>query len=181
MRLNRQSEIAIGILVACARSPSRRIRTLQAAEASAATKDQAAQVVNVLMHGGFLRTARGRQGGIALAIAPQEILLGDVLRCVQPDLVRHAGKDDSSGHNHIIPAFSAIIGAAEATFMTFLDRYSVADLVSAPLKHALMDKHAPRLPCLDCRLVKSARETNAARWSFAIEPEVRGPALLVHR
>ncbi|MFB9792684.1 hypothetical protein [Shinella granuli] len=38
MRLNRQSEIAIGILVACARSPMRKITTLQAAEASATIK-----------------------------------------------------------------------------------------------------------------------------------------------
>lgn len=35
MRLNRQSEIAIGVLVACARSQMRKITTLQAAEASA--------------------------------------------------------------------------------------------------------------------------------------------------
>lgn len=133
IRLNRQSEIAIGILVACARSPMRKITTLQAAEVSATSKDHAAQVVNLLVHEGFLRTERGRGGGIALAVPATEILLGDVLRRVQPDLVRHSGRDDLSGHNATIPAFAAIVGAAEATFLTFMDRYSIADLVSGPL------------------------------------------------
>lgn len=140
MRLNRQSEIAIGILAACARSPMRKIRTLQAAEASATTKDHAAQVVNLLVHEGFIRTERGRGGGIALAVPATEILLGDVLRRVQPDLVRHAGKDDPSGNNATLPVFDAIVGAAEATFLTFMDRFSIADLVS----------ETGKIDCLDC-------------------------------
>lgn len=168
MRLNRQSEIAIGILVACARSPMRKITTLQAAEASATTKDHAAQVVNLLVHEGFLRTERGRGGGIALAVPATEILLGDVLRRVQPDLVRHAGRDDRSGHNVTISAFAAIVGAAEATFLTFMDRYSIADLLSGSAEHASAGKQALHLPCFDCGLVKTVRETEAGRWSLVI-------------
>jgi hypothetical protein len=84
---------------------------LQATEASAATKDHAAQVVNLLVHEGFLRAERGRGGGIALAVPATEILLGDVLRRIQPDLVRHAGRDDLSGHRTTIPAFAAVVGA----------------------------------------------------------------------
>lgn len=180
MRLNRQSEIAIGILVACARSQMRKITTLQAAEASATSKDQAAQVVNLLVHEGFLRTERGRQGGIALAVPATEILLGDVLRRVQPDLVRHAGRDDLSGQNATIPAFAAIVGAAEATFLTFMDRYSVADLVSGPLQHASTGKQVSHLPCFDCGLVKSIGETEAGRWPFVIE-QARRSSLPVQR
>ncbi len=180
MRLTRQSEIAIGILVACARSPMRKITTLQAAEASVTTKDHAAQVVNLLVHEGFLRTERGRGGGIALAVPATEILLGDVLRRIQPDLVRHAGRDDLSGHNVTIPAFAAIVGAAEATFLTFMDRYSIADLISGPLQHASVGTQALHLPCFDCGLVKSIGETEAGRWPFAIE-QARRSSLPVQR
>lgn len=156
MRLNRQSEIAIGILAACARSPMRKIRTLQAAEASATTKDHAAQVVNLLVHEGFIRTERGRGGGIALAVPATEILLGDVLRRVQPDLVRHAGKDDPLGNNATLPVFDAIVGAAEATFLTFMDRFSIADLVS----------ETGKIDCLDCGLINPDRRKRGETDAF---------------
>ncbi|WLD96304.1 Rrf2 family transcriptional regulator [Agrobacterium leguminum] len=89
MRLNRQSET--GILAACARSQINKITTLQAAEASSTTKDHAAQVVNLLVHEGFLHAERGRSGGIVLAVPAKEILLGDVLCDVQPDQMRISG------------------------------------------------------------------------------------------
>lgn len=178
MRLNRQSEIAIGILVASARAQMRKITTLQAAEASATSKDHAAQVVNLLMHEGFLRTERGRGGGIALAVPATEILLGDVLRRVQPDLVCRAGKDNLPGHNATIPVFEVIVGAAEATFLTFMDRYSIADLVSNSVKYASAGKPTFHLPCFDCGLVKYVRETEAGRWPFVVE-QARGSSLPV--
>ncbi|WP_192798215.1 RrF2 family transcriptional regulator [Brucella intermedia] len=149
MRLNRQSEIAIGILATCARAAGRIIRTMEAAETAATTRDHAAHVVNDLVHEGFLKTMRGRQGGIALAVPATEILLGDVLRRMQPDLVRHAevrGADEPATAN---TAFNAIVGAAEATFLTFMDRFTVADLVS--------EAPARRIDCLDCELLNPAR------------------------
>lgn len=51
MRLNGQSDIAIAVLVTCARAPP-----------------------------GAMRDRGGRQGGIALAAQAREILLGNVLR-----------------------------------------------------------------------------------------------------
>ncbi|MBM7326274.1 Rrf2 family transcriptional regulator [Agrobacterium sp. S2] len=128
MRLTRQSEIAIAILAACAGAAGKTIRTMQAAEAADATKDHAADVVNYLVHEGFLKTMRGRQGGISLAVPATEILLGDVLRRMQPDLVRHANIHDLNEPGTANAALSAIVGAAEATFLTFMDRFTVADL-----------------------------------------------------
>lgn len=125
MRLNRQSDIAIGILTACARAPGRTIRTAEAAERADASKDSAAQIILLLAREGFLTTTRGRQGGIALAVPAREILLGDVLRRIQPDLVQNACPENGGGS-----PLNQIVGAAEATFFAFLDRFSVADLAS---------------------------------------------------
>lgn len=125
MRLSRQSDIAIGILTACARAPGRTIRTVEAAERADASKDSAAQIILLLAREGFLTTTRGRQGGIALAVPAREILLGDVLRRIQPDLVQNACPENGGGS-----ALNQIVGAAEATFFAFLDRFSLADLAS---------------------------------------------------
>ena len=149
MRLTRQSEIAIAILAACARAAGKTMRTMEAAGAAMATKDHAAHVVNDLVHEGFLKTIRGRQGGISLAVPAKEILLGDVLRRMQPDLVRHAEARENEEPATANIAFNAIVGAAEATFLTFMDRFSVADLVS--------ETAGKRIDCLDCELLNPAR------------------------
>jgi Rrf2 family protein len=161
MRLTRQSEIAIAVLATCARAAGKTVRTLEAAEGAATSKDYAAHVVNDLVHEGFLTTQRGRQGGIVLAVPPQEILLGDVLRRMQPDLVRHANIDDLDDLDEpgtANAAFNAIVGAAEATFLTFLDRFTVADLVS--------EAAAKRIDCLDCGLLNPIRR-KPAQVAFA--------------
>jgi Rrf2 family nitric oxide-sensitive transcriptional repressor len=158
MRLTRQSEIAIAVLTTCARAGRKTVRTMEAAEAAATTKDHAAQVVNDLVHEGFLKTMRGRQGGIALAVPATEILLGDVLRRMQPDLVRHAEIRESDELEVASIAFAAIVGAAEATFLTFMDRFTVADLVS--------DAAAKRIDCLDCELLNPARRKRGMVAAF---------------
>ncbi|MBD9388526.1 Rrf2 family transcriptional regulator [Agrobacterium sp. AGB01] len=130
MRLTRRSEVAIGILTACARSPMHRIRTLQAAKAAGTTKLHAAQVVNLLVHEGFLLTGRGRSSGIELAVPPQEILLGDVLRRVQPDVAKYSEIDIADQQDAQRTSFSTIMEEAEANFLEFMDRFSILDLVS---------------------------------------------------
>lgn len=158
MRLTRQSEIAIAVLATCAQAGGKTIRTMEAAEAAVTTKDHAAHIVNDLVHEGFLKTVRGRQGGIALAVPATEILLGDVLRRMQPDLVRHADvrENDEAATANI--AFNAIVGAAEATFLTFMDRFSVADLVS--------DAASKWIDCLDCELLNPARRKRGKTAAF---------------
>lgn len=131
MRVNRRSEIAISILSACARTPSRTIRTIQVAEAANASKDHTAQVVCALVQAGFLYALRGRNGGIRLAVAAEEILLGDVLRQMQPDATRCAGPTETLDAGFQEYAFASISCAANATYLSFMDRFSIADLVKA--------------------------------------------------
>lgn len=132
MRLTRRSEVAIGILTACARSPMHKIRTLQAAKVAGTTKLHAAQVVNLLVHEGLLLTGRGRRGGIELAVPPQEILLGDVLRRMQPDIAKYSDIRIEDQQETQRTSFNAIMEAAEVNFLGFMDRFSISDLVSDP-------------------------------------------------
>lgn len=125
MRLNRQSEIAIEFLVACAGLSRGTMRTGEIAERADVSKDSAAQIVLLLSRAGFLKTTRGRFGGVALTLPAREILLGEVLRRVQPDLIENCARQDGDAGR----ALNIIVGAAEATFLAFLDRFSIADLV----------------------------------------------------
>lgn len=140
MRLNRQAEIAISVLVACARSQGKTLRTSEIAERSDVSKDSAAQIILLLSREGFLKTRRGRFGGVALTHSPREILLGDVLRRIQPELFENCARED----NDAVSALNMIIGAAEATFLAFMDQFSIADLVGCR-QDTLFDKGDRRL------------------------------------
>lgn len=101
------------------------MRTSEIAERANASKDSTAQIILLLSREGFLETKRGRFGGVALTLSPREILLGDVLRRIQPELFENCARQDGDATT----TFNMIVGAAEATFLAFMDRFSVADLV----------------------------------------------------
>ena len=91
---------------------------------------------------GWLETVRGKGGGMRLAAAPAEIRLGAVVRSIEPDffLVDCLATDTVcllTGHCQL----TGIVSGALQSFMQYLDRYTLADLLSptategAPLLH----------------------------------------------
>jgi Rrf2 family protein len=140
MKLTRQAEIAVAILVACARAGNEVVRTTQAAKAAGTTRDHAAQVIGTLVRGGMLATRRGRLGGISLAVPADALALGTVLRHIQPELTA-AGRSRRSRH---APALEAIVAAGTASFLALVDRFTIADLAAAP--------DAAHLACAQCRV-----------------------------
>lgn len=145
MRLKRQSEIAIGILAACARSPQTKFPAQQLAHEIGATKDHAYQVVALLVRNGFLHSDRGPGGGVRLAMDPAKIKLTDVLRITQPDIETDGTEDPAIGTPVGQPLLDNIVAAASSFFVRLLDRFTVADLV-AP-------SDGVGLACFDCTLV----------------------------
>jgi Rrf2 family protein len=56
----------------------------------------AAKILRVLRQGGFIKAARGKEGGYTLARQPEEIVIGDVMNALGGRLF-----DTHSGHNAI--------------------------------------------------------------------------------
>lgn len=144
MRLKRQSEIAIGILAACARSPSTKFPAQHLAQEIGATKDHAYQVVALLVRNGLLHSDRGPGGGIRLARDPAEIKLADVLRITQPELGANV-EEPEPGTVAGQPLLDSIVAAASSFFVSLLDKFTVADLAASPDGFGVA--------CLDCSLV----------------------------
>ncbi|WP_337739274.1 Rrf2 family transcriptional regulator (plasmid) [Agrobacterium vitis] len=146
MRLKRQSEIAIGILTACAKSPSTKYPAQHLAQEVGATRDHAYQVVALLVRNGFLHSDRGPGGGLRLARDPKDIKLAEVLRITQPELDSNA-EEPEPGTLAGQPLLDGIVAAASSFLVQLLDRFTVADLVAPPDRSALA--------CLECSLVTS--------------------------
>src|SRR5262249_41219776 len=82
-----------------------------------------------LGHEGFLDNARGRGGGLRLALAPQEINIGRVVRAVEGPDVTVECFDPSSSTCALSGScrLEGVIAEATQSFHDTLGRYTLAD------------------------------------------------------
>lgn len=83
------------------------------------------KIINQLSHQGYVDTVRGRKGGIRLAKPAQDIVIGQVIRDLEPlQLVE-------CNECHITPAcrLKAALHNAVQAFLQELDKHTLADLI----------------------------------------------------
>ncbi|MEZ5752047.1 MAG: Rrf2 family transcriptional regulator [Paracoccaceae bacterium] len=131
MRLTLRTNLAMRTLMHCAVRGPDSLRTADVAEACNASFHHVAQVVNQLESAGYLRTARGRGGGIALALAPGDICVGKVVRLFEADMPFAECMDPARNTCplHTGCRLKGMLCEAVNAFYATLDRYTVEDLV----------------------------------------------------
>ena len=88
-------------------------------------------IVKILVRGGILRGLRGKGGGYALARAPENIRIGDVLRETEGTLAPVACLEDNAlpctraAECRTLPMWTGL----NRVIQDYLDQYTVADLV----------------------------------------------------
>jgi Rrf2 family nitric oxide-sensitive transcriptional repressor len=121
-----------------------RVTITDIAERYNISRNHLVKVVHYLSTLGYLRTTRGRNGGMYLGKSPEEINLGEVVRHTEGTLE----VIDCFNPNQcaILPSCTLrnVLMEARNSFMTVLDRYSLADLVanSDQLRKLLFQKTA---------------------------------------
>lgn len=90
------------------------------------------KVVHRLGRLGYIRTIRGRQGGIVLERDPREINLGDVVRNCEDDVAVVECFDPSTNQCRIAGAcvLNWVLDDALGAFMSVLDRHTLGDLLA---------------------------------------------------
>jgi Rrf2 family nitric oxide-sensitive transcriptional repressor len=86
MRLTTRTNLAMRTLMFCAANPGHIVRKNQVAELCGASGNHLAQVIHLLAQKGYLRTIRGRAGGLILARDAEQIVVGDVFRSFESTL-----------------------------------------------------------------------------------------------
>lgn len=153
MRLTIRTNLAMRVLMTCAVNPGRSITKAEIAEKCNASKNHLGQVIRHLAHLGYIRALRGRNGGMYLASAAEDITVGNVFRVFESDLP-FAECFDTRGNNcpliescWLRPALKQAIEA----FYASLDRITLADLVdgNADLGNilAMPNRRLPRVMC----------------------------------
>ncbi|MCF8481017.1 MAG: Rrf2 family transcriptional regulator [Rhodospirillum sp.] len=85
MRLSRFSDYALRACLYLAAHPNRLVPIAEIARSHDLSQSNLMKVVNLLVDGGVLASTRGRHGGVALARAPRDIRLGQVVRLMEGD------------------------------------------------------------------------------------------------
>lgn len=128
MRLTRYTDYAMRVLLYVgAREEGRLTPISEISRAYGISQNHLMKVVNDLVNGGYLESVRGRFGGVRLARPATAINVGAVVRHTEEgfDLV-------DCGGCIVAPAcgLTGALAEALAAFMTVLDGYSLADLLS---------------------------------------------------
>jgi Rrf2 family nitric oxide-sensitive transcriptional repressor len=119
-------------LMFCAVNPDRIVRKHEVAQTCNASENHLAQVIHLLAQQGFLKTVRGRAGGLMLGRPADTIRVGEVFRAfeaVLPFTECFAGGENSCP---LVGAcrLKCVLSDALAAFYQKLDEVTVADLVT---------------------------------------------------
>lgn len=131
MRLTTRTNLAMRTLMFCAVNDGRVVRKHEVAEATHASENHLAQVIHALAQKGYLRTIRGRAGGLMLSRPAREIPVGEVFRVFEGSLpfteCMAATRIDCPLANCC--RLKCALSEALDSFYGSLDRYTLADMV----------------------------------------------------
>ena len=83
MRLTTYTDYSLRVLIYLAAHPGRRATIAEVSEAYRVSEHHVAKVVHFLGAAGWLENSRGRKGGMRLAVRPEEINLGEVVKLAE--------------------------------------------------------------------------------------------------
>jgi Rrf2 family nitric oxide-sensitive transcriptional repressor len=131
MRMTIRTSLAMRSLMFCAVNTGRTVRRQEVAEATGASENHLAQVIHLLAQKNFLRTIRGRAGGLMLARPAAQITVGEVFRTFErvipfADCFRAEGPDCPLAAGCRL---NCVLAEALEAFYARLDRVTVAELV----------------------------------------------------
>ncbi|MFU8882172.1 MAG: RrF2 family transcriptional regulator [Rhodobacterales bacterium] len=131
MRITKRTNLAIRVLMYCAANEDRLVTKAEIARCCNTSENHLAQVINQLAQMGYLRTQRGRKGGLQLGHAMADIRIGDVFRALESQVPIAECFADLDNTCPLIDACRLKIAVADAAeaFYAHLDEITLDALV----------------------------------------------------
>ncbi|MGE0080087.1 MAG: Rrf2 family transcriptional regulator [Thiohalomonadaceae bacterium] len=132
MHITQHTDYALRVLILLALRKEK-VTIAQIAEHFAISQDHLRKVVHRLGMLGYVKTARGKQGGLTLAMAPAQVNVGQVLRDFEPHFDMVECFNARTNHCALFPecGLQGALREATARFLATLDGYTLADLLHA--------------------------------------------------
>ena len=136
MRLSTFSDYSLRVLMYLGVQSDRLATISEIAVAHDISENHLMKVVHQLGRGGYLETVRGKGGGMRLARAPKDIVLGEVIRQTEGDIAMvECFSDNPSCRILSACRLRGILGEALSAMFLVLDGYTLADLLDNPGDH----------------------------------------------
>jgi Rrf2 family nitric oxide-sensitive transcriptional repressor len=128
------SNFAIRVLMYTALRNDRPSAVPEMARAYGVSYDHLKKAAAELCRLGYLDAVRGRAGGFRLARSPHEIVIGEVIRRTEGEVILVECFDPTTNTCALTDACRLRVALQEAlaAFFAVLDRYTLADLVGRP-------------------------------------------------
>lgn len=135
MKLTTFTDYSLRVLIYLALQPERLATIPEIAGAYGISEHHLTKVAHQLGRLGVIATLRGKSGGLRLAGAAEDIRLGAVVRFCEGEAAAVECMGDTPTACCIAPAcrLTSVLGEAFSAFYDTLDKYTLADLVAAPL------------------------------------------------
>src|SRR5690348_4488226 len=131
MQLTYYTDYSLRVLMYLAVQGERMVNISQIAERYEISRNHLVKVVHNLARGGFIKSYRGKGGGIELARDPSEINIGEVVRYTEGPL-KPVECFDVERNRCIIAGvcgLAEVVAEACDNFFATLDRYTLGDLL----------------------------------------------------
>lgn len=163
MRLTKQTNHAIRILIHCAGQRDQLMKVAEIATYLDITQQNVFKIVHLLTRAGFLKAMRGRHGGVRLARAPAEIRIGDVVRATESTMLSSDEDASRAASQDARQPISHVFDTALDAFISVLDQHTLEDMAkSARLASGTRDqpvrKAAQRRPAAGLRTSQPRQE-----------------------
>jgi len=134
MRLTLYTDYSLRVLLYLAHKEDRMATISELADFYKISRNHLVKVVHNLGIQGYIQTTRGKNGGLKLARPANEIVIGDVVRKMEPDFELLECFNEATDQCVITRTCSlkSVLFSARNNFLATLDQHTVADAVKKP-------------------------------------------------
>lgn len=134
MQLTRYTDYSLRVLIYLSMKADGWATITELADFYAISRNHLVKVVHHLAQQGFIHTQRGKNGGIALARAANQIRIGEVVRSTEPNFEIAECFNRSKNTCRLSPncGLKSVLNEASHAFLATLDRYTIADGIIDP-------------------------------------------------
>lgn len=130
MHLTTFTDYALRVLMYAGSTGGRLVTVDETSKIYGISRAHLVKVVHLLTKAEYLRGFRGRSGGFTLAMRPEDIRLGAIVRITEPDF--NMLECFTTGNQCLIVGncqIPNVVNEALTSFIDTLDRYSLADIM----------------------------------------------------
>ncbi len=142
MQITSYTDYALRVLIYLASSPERQATITEISEFFNISRNHLVKVVHQLGGKGFVKTTRGKGGGLSLQRAPEMISIGEVVRSMENHFNWVECFDPAQQRCRLLPAcgLKHLLARAGNAYLQTLDSATLADVLLHTVTHELPPK-----------------------------------------